>query len=149
MVADGNGPNENTEFGSSRSRLDETEPPLGSVSDYLSEARVQATRYLSAQADRLKALVRSVVLFGLLGVASAVVGLTVVICATVLACVGLAGAIGQLLGGRQWAGDLITGGGVLTVLGIGGFVFINRLIKSARRATIANYEKRRSGGPMS
>jgi hypothetical protein len=67
----------------------------------------------------------------------------------VLACVGIAGAIGELLGGRQWAGDLITGGGVLAVLGIGGFVVVNRVITSARRATIANYEKKRSGGPAS
>jgi Putative Actinobacterial Holin-X, holin superfamily III len=125
----------------SESRLPPVEPV--DVSGYLRDAIDQGQLYLKAQAARIKALVRSAMLLGFLGLASAFVALTIVIVSVVLFCVGIADGIAQLLGGRQWAGDLITGGGVLGVLLIGGWVGVKMLMNSARRQTIASFEKQR------
>jgi hypothetical protein len=149
MVSDGNiPPDQGSGYGTSRAAADEPDS-LNDVGHYLNEAREQAFRYLTAQAERIRAMVRSAALFGILGIAAAFVGLTIVIAATVLACVGIAGGIAQLLGGRQWAGDLITGGGILAVLGIGGFIFVQRIIKAARKKTVASWAERKTRGPMS
>ena len=92
-------------------------------------------------------MVRSAVLFGILGIAGFAIGMTIVITAAVLLCFGIAGGIGELLGGRQWAGDLIAGGAVLGAIGVGGFVAVNRMTSLARRRTMDSYEKRKSRGP--
>jgi hypothetical protein len=125
----------------SESRLPPAEP--ADVSDYLREAIEQGQIYLKAQAARIKAFVRSAIVWGFLGVAAAFVALTIVIVSVVLFCIGIAGGIAQLLGGRQWAGDLLTGGGVLGVLLIGGWVGVKMLSNAARRQTIASFEKQR------
>jgi hypothetical protein len=144
MVSDGKMPPEDTEYGSARASVDEG---FDDVSRHLQEAREQAGRYVSAQLDRLRVMVRSAVLFGILGIAGFAIGMTIVITAAVLLCFGIAGGIGELLGGRQWAGDLIAGGAVLGAIGVGGFVAVNRMTSLARRRTMDSYEKRKSRGP--
>jgi hypothetical protein len=125
----------------SESRLPPPEPV--EVAACLREAGEQARIYLKAQAARLRAAVRSAIILGVLGIAMGFVGITIVIVSAVLFCVGIAGGIAQLLGGRQWAGDLITGGAVLGVLLIGGWLAAKIMMASARRRVIASFEKQR------
>jgi hypothetical protein len=99
--------------------------------------------YLSAQADRLRVATRNVILLLILAAVAAVIGGTVVIVATALLVLGIAQGIGTLLGGRPWAGDLITGGGVVAAVAITAYVIVSKMAKAARRRTLASYEKTR------
>jgi hypothetical protein len=126
---------------STSSRLPPPEP--ADAARYLREAVEQLQIYLKAQLARIQAGIRSTILFAVLGIAAVLTGLTVVVVSVVLFCVGIADGIADLLGGRQWAGDLITGGAVLGVLFLGGWIGIKILFNSARRKTIASFEKQR------
>lgn len=126
---------------SSESRLPPPQPV--DVTGYLREAIEQAQLYFKAQAARIQSIVRSTILFAILGIGAVLTAFTIVIVAAVLLCMGVADGIAQLLGGRQWAGDLITGGGILAILLIGSWVGMKTLMNSARRRTIASFEKQR------
>jgi hypothetical protein len=142
MVSDGKIPPEGTEYGSPRtSPADES---FSDMSRHLHVAREHASRYVSAQLDRIKAAARSAILFGLLGLAGAGIGIAIVVTSAVLLCLGIAGGIAELLGGRQWAGDLIAGGTVLGVIAIGGSVAVKGIVGIARRRTMASYEQRKT-----
>jgi hypothetical protein len=114
---------------------------LADAAAYIQDAKEQATRYAMAQLGRVKAMVRSAILFGLLGIFAAAVAVTVIIVASVFLCMGVAGAIGEVLGGRVWAGELITGAVVIGVIGLSGYLVVRRLIGAARLQTIASFEK--------
>jgi hypothetical protein len=145
MVSDGKIPPKGSEFRSARSSVDNE--GFADVNRHLQEAREQAGRYVNAQLDRLRAMVRSVILFGTLGIAGLVIGLAIVITAAVLLCIGVADGIGELLGGRQWAGDLIAGGAVLGLIAIGALIAVKRITALARRRTLESYQKQKSRGP--
>jgi hypothetical protein len=146
MVSEQKIPPKSADYGSPRTAVDD--PGFADVKRHLDQAREQAGRYVTAQLDRVRALVRNVVLFGVLAAAGAVIGATVLVTAAVLLCVGTADGIGELLGGRLWAGDLIVGGVVLAIIVAGGFLFVRRIVGSARRQTMQSYEKRKTGEPL-
>jgi hypothetical protein len=115
-------------FGQAISQLEE-------LSEYLG-------LYLSAKLDALLAGVRR---FGLVAVA-AIVGLLVVsgmlATAGAIAVLGVAQLIGEALGERLWAGYLITGFGLMAVVGAALWGAMRWLARSFRRKTVEKYARR-------
>jgi hypothetical protein len=125
----------------------ENEPVTDSLTDasqYVSEAISYGKWYLAAQADRIRSTIRNALLMAVIGIVGAIIALTVLVTATVLLCVGVANSIGMVLGGRLWAGDLITGLLVVGSLSLIALVFSRRMIRSAGQRTQAEYEKKRA-----
>ncbi len=137
---------ESSNYGSARMKPDDADGSASDVAQHISDAREQISRYIAAQSERVLAIARSAALFGALGIVAAVVGLTVVVTAAVLLCVGFADAIAALLGGRQWAGDILTGGIVIGTIGVVAFLVVNRTVKAARKRTVSTWAQRRSQG---
>jgi hypothetical protein len=126
-------------------RVSDAEPSTAeSLRDAANEffRAVAKTRdYLSIQADRARVLLRNLVLFAVLGTVAAIIAATVLVSATVLLCFGLARGIGELLGGRMWAGELIVGAIVLTSLFVSAWIFAKRIRTSSRERILREYEQ--------
>nr|AXL05498.1 hypothetical protein ACD_62C00083G0012 [uncultured bacterium] len=76
------------------------------------------------------------------GIGAGVVGVSLAAVAAACLLAGIAGGLTALLGGRAWAGDLLTGILVLASAGIG-FTLIRKRAESARRRRLfAKYEQR-------
>lgn len=120
-------------------------PPREAWRLVMEEARelpAYAAQYLAAQADRFKLSVRKVVVAIVLGLLALLIGATVVIVSAGLLLIGLSEAIAVMLGGRAWAGDLIVGGGVLLIVGVGSWLGVRSFFNSSRKRTVKRYEDR-------
>jgi hypothetical protein len=82
----------------------------------LPRLRVEASRYVAARVDLLKSKVSRAAEGAVIGVVAGIIGLAVIATAAVLTVVGIAGGIAQALDGSAWAGNLLTGGGLLVLL---------------------------------
>src|SRR4051794_7065410 len=87
--------------------------PLDPLLAHLADLREQASLYAEATADRVKLTVRQAAVRAALGCLALLAGAAVVVTAAVLMLNGIAGGIGALIGNRLWAGQLITGLGLL------------------------------------
>lgn len=109
----------------------------------LGEMKEYASYYLAAKLDSWKASVRNLLLYAVLGLVALIAGAGVLVTAAVLLLAGLAGALGDLLGDKRWAGDLIVG---LLVLGgtlAGTWWMMARMTRNWRKQTVAKYEDRK------
>ena len=121
-------------------------PPEGSLGDLglrVREIVAFASHYLAAQLDRIKLTAINIAMFVVLGLIGAIVGLAVVFTAAALLVTGVAGAISALLGGRTWAGDLITAVLILGTLVIGTVVAFKVVAKRSRKGLVAAYDQRK------
>ncbi len=84
--------------------------PLNALRASATELAAFALEYLSAKRDILLTRARSLLLWSAAIAVAAAIGLVAVITAVVLLLIGAAHALGELLGGRPWAGELLTGG---------------------------------------
>jgi hypothetical protein len=134
MVADGTIPPQ-----SDRTAADD--PTIADVGKNIGAALAAAELYLATQAKRLRLAIRSFLLVVLFTCIAAVFGLSIIISATVLLMVGVADGLASLLGGQQWAGDLITGVAVVLFVIIAGYIFVLKMMKAARIRTMSGYEK--------
>lgn len=115
----------------------------GQVGDLLQ----YAARYLAARIDGAKVQVRNL----LLALAAGIAGLTLVCALIGTACVllvlGCAQGIGELLGGRMWAGYMVVGLGALTTLTGGGWMGLRLFQRTAMKQTVARYERQQHEQP--
>jgi hypothetical protein len=106
-----------------------------------------AARYLAARIDGAKVQVRNLCL----ALAAGFVGLTSACALLGTACVllvlGCAQGIGELLGGRMWAGYLIVGLGALTTLAGGGWMGLRLFQRTAMKQTVDRYERQQHEQP--
>jgi hypothetical protein len=116
-------------------------PPIGDVSKNIGAAWTAAELYLATQAKRLRLAFRTFLLAVLFTCVAAVFGVSIVISASVLLMMGVADGLASMLGGRQWAGDLITGVAVVLTVIIAGYVLVSKMMRSARSRTMSGYEK--------
>jgi hypothetical protein len=108
---------------------------------HLMELRRHAGHYVQAAADSFRLTVRQAALRTVLGCLGAVVGVAVLVTSTVMLLDGIAGGIAAALGGRVWAGQLITGAVVLSGIALACWWLIGRMTESSRRRTIEKYER--------
>jgi hypothetical protein len=106
------------------------------------ELKEYASHFIAAKVDGLKLSVRKAVIFAGLGLVAVLAAATVVITAVVLLLAGSAQALGVLLGGRAWAGNLLVGSIVLVAVGLGAWIFQRRFFNTSRKATVQRYERR-------
>jgi hypothetical protein len=124
----------------------EAAPPVEGIQNALrslSEIREYIAYFITAKIDGLKVSLRRIGIFAALGGIGLVAGAAAIVTATVLVIVGLAQAIGLLLGGNFWAGNLIVGLLLLGLIGAGAYLAVSRLFKASRKATVKKYELRR------
>jgi hypothetical protein len=121
-------------------------PQAGAFADAavrLREIREYVAYYVAIKADEVKLAIRGAILYAALGVVALLAAGAAVVAAVVLLLVGLAKAIGNLLGQMEWLGDVIVGVGVLAVIIIAAVIVIRGATKSSRKLTVEKYESRK------
>jgi hypothetical protein len=109
----------------------------------LGEAREYAGYLAAAHIDKLKAKARRIAVQAALGMVGAIILLALLVSAAALVLQGVAGLIGELLGGRVWAGALITGGGFLLLTGLGTWLGLRFWQAAAFKSLQKRYEYRK------
>jgi hypothetical protein len=118
--------------------------PLEPLLADLASLRSYLAHYVAARKDALTAAARRAVLWAVIGIAAALVGMTILVTAVVLLVMGIMDGLTVVFGGRLWAGELVTAVGLLTLVGLGGWIGISKWITNSRRRTMEHYERRRS-----
>jgi len=119
------------------------ETPFRSVMQDARALYVYATHYLAARVDAAGAHLRRIVLWMLAAIATAVAGLTAIIVAVVMVLTGLARGMSLLLGGEDWAGPLVIGGGILGLIAAAGYFSVRAWSHRWAQTTRKKYERRR------
>jgi hypothetical protein len=123
----------------------ETEKPFHPLGQLLGDMAALAAfceHYLAARRDALRARVRRWALMFVAGIIAAVAGATAIVAATVLALEGIARGIAAATG-SLWIGQLITGFGVLLVIGLAVAAGAAYFLRTSSRQTKEKYERRR------
>jgi len=115
--------------------------PLEPLLAHLTELQTHVNHYVQATADSFRLTARQLALKAALGLLGLLVGATMLVTAAVLVLQGTAGGIAVALGGRLWAGQLITGAVLLLFVGAGAWWMTSSLTKSSRRKTLEKYER--------
>jgi hypothetical protein len=118
---------------------------LSDAAARFAELKEYASYFVAAKLDGLKLTLRNVVIYAVLGVVGAIVGVGVLVTASVYLLSGLAGAIGEIFPEpyEGWAGRLIVSMLVLGGTFGGVFFLMKRLTGSSRKRTIEKYENRK------
>ena len=118
---------------------------LKQASSKLGELKEYAGLLVAAKVDGLKLTLRKIVFYAILGIVAALIGVAMLVTASVYVLSGLAGAIGELFPEpyEWWAGRLIVG--ILVVGGtlVGVMLLTKSLTGSSRKRTIEKYENRK------
>jgi hypothetical protein len=140
MVADGNLPPVEKDYGSPRTNTStRPEPGFAEAAQNIGAAWAAAQRYLTAQAARLKVAIRNIAILFTIGVIGIIFVISIFVSAAVLIMAGTADGLSELLGGRQWAGDLITGSVVTFATALAGYLAYSSISKAARLRTVSSY----------
>src|SRR5688572_17940832 len=113
-----------------------------SWSSQFSEASDYVGHYFAARSDLWKLRSSKLVWNLATGVLAGAVGISLLAVAAGRLLAGIAGGLAVLLGGRAWAGDLLTGILVLASVGIGFTLIRKRAERDRRRRLFAKYEQR-------
>ena len=108
------------------------------------EVKEYAGYYVGAKVDSIKVTLRNVAVYAALGLVGGIVGVAVLIAATVMLLNGLAGAIGAFFDpDKPWVGNLVVG--LLIVGGAAAAVIfgLKSITGSSRKRTIEKYENRK------
>ena len=111
------------------------------LSERFGEIREYASYYFSTKTDALKSKLTWLAIYAALGIVGVIVGLAVVATAGVLLVRGIAHGLGAAFG-RPWLGELVTGLGLLLLLGLGIFIGLKVLTGTFKRKLMAKYEQR-------
>ena len=76
----------------------------------------------------------------MLGIIAVGVVITLIIAASVLVCSGVAHLLAHLLGGRLWAGEIITGGGIIAIFSLTIWLMTRTARRAYRKRTAQYYE---------
>ena len=113
-----------------------------SWSSQFSEASDYLSHYFAARSDLWKVRSSKLVWNLATGVLAGAVGIALLAVAAGQLLAGIAGGLTMLLGGKAWAGDLLTGFLVLASVGIGFFLIRKRAEGERRRRLFTKYEQR-------
>jgi hypothetical protein len=108
----------------------------------LLEAASYLEHLIVAYLDQIKLSLRTAFLYALLGVLAALAAGAVLVVSVVLLLAGIANGLGEALGGRAWAGDLIVGVAVLGGVSLAIAIALGRMKSAMRRRTKLKYEER-------
>lgn len=114
---------------------------FASAVGHLGEMREYASYYATVQADAVKAKVRTIGVYTVLGILGGVVGATMLVVAAARFVGGLAGAVGHWTG-YAWLGDLIVGFALLALVGVGTWLGLRVMQSTFKRKLMEKYEQR-------
>ena len=115
--------------------------PLDGLRAALHEITTYLSYYITVQTDRLMLSTRQSLLYAGLGVLGGITAAAGLVVAVVQILTGVSEGISILLGGRVWAGNLITGAIVIGTTVIAVSVLISRITGSSRRQRMEKYER--------
>lgn len=127
-----------------RSKDNEADGTLKEFIKELRELKEYVSYYFAAKSDIAKATLRNTGLWITIGLLAFIAVGSLLVMAVWHALSGLAGGLGGLAGGRPWAGSLMAGFLVLTMMGLGVYFGAAGIRKSWCERTIRKYEKRRT-----
>ena len=108
------------------------------------ELKEYAGYYVAAKVDGIKVSLRNIAIYAALGLVAGIVGIALLIAATVMLLNGLSGLIAEIFPERweHWGGDLVLGlllvGGAVAAVVFG----LKSITGSSRKRTIEKYENR-------
>lgn len=109
------------------------------------ELREYFLYYVTAKSDGVKLSLRNAVLWTVLASLGMVAVAGLIVTANWFMLSGTAEGLGQLYGGRLWAGKITAGFLSLACLGIGVCYLVARRKSASRERTVQKYEKRQAG----
>jgi hypothetical protein len=109
----------------------------------LGEVREYASYLAAAEIDKLKLKARRIVILAAAGIVAGILGLAILVSAAAILLQGIAGFIGELLGGRPWAGAIITGSGILALTALGAWLGLRAWQAASFKALQKRYEYRK------
>lgn len=124
-------------------RPDSTQQAFDQVFKHLAEIRDYALLYLETRKDQVLLVVRQIVTWGAIGLLALAAVACALVTAVVLTMLGIANGVATLLDGQVWAGQLITGGGLLMIVALTIALGVRRITKTSRRRMSEKYEQRR------
>ncbi|WP_428939561.1 phage holin family protein [Fontivita pretiosa] len=111
----------------------------------LMEAREYALYFLAAKLDAWKLSIRKAVVWTAVGAVALLLCAAMLVTAAVIAVLGLAQAVGVLLGSqdgpRIWAGYLIVGSLLIAVVALAAWLGVRRIFERSRKRTVDRYER--------
>jgi hypothetical protein len=129
--------------GPSSETMDDNRHPVDDLVKHLAELRDYAAYYLETRKDQLRISLTQLLIYAALGALALAIGVCAVGMATALVLLGVSGGLGELLGGRVWAGALVTGlvalGGLAAVVYFG----LRRMTHTSQQRLADKYERRR------
>lgn len=122
-----------------------SESATRNVSSLIAELKEYAGHFAAAKIDAVKASVRNVVMYAVLGVLGLCVGATIVVTACVLLLLGVANGIGAIFPPRlHFIGPLVVGLIVLGALAGGAMFMLKKFGASSKKQVIDKYEARQA-----
>jgi hypothetical protein len=116
--------------------------PLDGLMKHVRELVEYANFYIETRKDSFRATIRGLVIKAALGVVGAIVGVTVLVVATIYLMSGIAAGLGWLFGERWELGRFALAAILFAALGAGAFLAIKLMTRKARQRTIKKYEHR-------
>ena len=116
------------------------ESPLDPLRADLAELATSAAHYVTARRDLLAARARSALFWICVALGAACVTLAAAAMAVVMILQGVALALAELLGGRLWAGQLLTGTAVLLVFSAAVWFVFQESNRHWQQRVMAKYE---------
>lgn len=139
------GPNASSGNAASSSAANGHASPADAFKDIgtrLGEVKEYASYLIATKLDGIKATIRNIAIFAVLGIIGLIVGGAVLVTAGVLLVTGLAQAISALLGDSGWAGKLIVSLLILGGLAAGVIFGLKSLTRTFKSQLVAKYEER-------
>ena len=128
----------------SASRPAESDPLRRLLSEF-SALREYAAHLAATYVDLTRARARKLVISAILGIAAAIVGLTVAIACAIYTVRGVAGGLAAAVGGRIWLGELLAGvAGLCVLAGLAG-IAVRMSAKRRHASAVQKYEDRKAG----
>jgi hypothetical protein len=116
--------------------------PLDGLMKRVRELVEYANFYVETRKDSVRASIRGLILKAALGIVAAIVGVTVLVVATIYLMSGIAAGLGWLFGERWELGRFALAAVLFAALGAGAFLVIKSMNRKARQRTIKKYEQR-------
>jgi len=111
------------------------------IGERFGEIREYASYYLATKTDALKSKLVWIAIYAALAIVGGIVGIAVLATAGVLLVRGIADGLGAAFG-KPWLGELVTGLGLLLLLGLGVVIGLKVMSGSFKRKLMAKYEQR-------
>lgn len=115
--------------------------PFAALREQLALLAEQVGYYFEIRKDQLRHTVRTWLVLSAVGVLGAIVGVVAVAVAAYLFLNGIALGVAELLGGQVWAGQLITGFGVLGITAAFIYALISRMTTKSQTLIRRKYER--------